>query len=218
METPNLPGPSAYDSDFDVDAVLEQYDEYIVALARKNIPHTVAPPEVLDLEIDELAQNSRIKFWLTLQKRQITHSKTYIRSIVQNESVNLLRQHKPFLSLPADEDGELYQGDLLVTPSEGMQDPLDELEREEMIADYITKAVDDVLKLPACQQFAMICSLKDQLDDVLLLIEEFKDHQVGIEEINWPEEKEEIQRVRASLSIARKKLRSLKKSKYGYSH
>lgn len=211
METPNLPGPSAYDSDFDVDAVLEQYDEYVVALARKNIPHNVAPPEVLDLEIDELAQNSRIKFWLALQKRQITYPKTYLRYIVQSESVNLLRQHKPLLSLPADEDGELYQGDLLIIPSEGMQDPLDELEREEMIADYITKAVDDVLKLPACQQFAMICSLKDQLDDVLLLIEEFKDHQVGIEEINWPEEKEEIQRVRASLSLARKKLRSLNK-------
>src|SRR5438045_1273113 len=162
MEPPNLPGPSAYDSDFDVDAILEQHDEYIVALARKNIPRTVALSEVLDLEIDELAQKSRIKFWLALQKRQITYPKIYIRYIVQSESVDLFRQHKPILSLHTDEDGELYQGNLLLTLGEGMQDPLDELEREEMIADYITEAVENVLKLPPCQQFAMICSLKDQ--------------------------------------------------------
>jgi DNA-directed RNA polymerase specialized sigma24 family protein len=213
MKIPNLPGPSAYDSDFDVDAVLEKHDEYIVALARKKIPPTVASSEVLDLEIDELAQMARIKLWLALQKQQIRYPKSYIRCIVQTETVNMLRQHKPILSLLTDEDGEFNQGNLLAIPSEGTQDPLYELEREEMIADYIAKVVDDVLKLPACQQFAMICSLKDQLDDVLLLIEAFKDRQVEIEEVNWPEEKEEIQRIRASLSVARKKLRSLKKSK-----
>lgn len=212
MKISNLPGPSAYDSDF-VDAVLEQHDEYIVALARKNTPHSVAPSEVLDLEIDELAQNSRIKLWLALQKRQITHPKSYIRCIVQTESVNMLRQHKLILPLPVDEDGELDQGDLLILAGEGMQDPLDELEREEMIADYITKAVDDVLKLPARQQLAMICSLKERIDDVLLLIETFKDHQTDIEAVSWPEEKEEIQKIRASLSVAQKKLRAAKKSK-----
>lgn len=213
MKISNLSGPSAYDSDFDVDAVLEKHDEYIVALARKNISSTAASSEVLGLEIDELAQNARIKLWLALQKRQIKHPKSYIRCIVQTETVDMLRRHKAVLSLLTDEDGELNQGNPLAIPSEGMQDPLYELEREEMIADYIAEAVDDVLKLPACQQYAMICSLKDQLDDVLQLIEAFKDHQVGIEEVNWPEEKEEIRRVRASLSIARKKLRSLKKSK-----
>lgn len=213
MGMPNLPGPSAYDSDFDVNEVLEQYDEYIEALAWKNIPHSVVPSEVLDLEIDELAQKSRIKFWLASKKRQIIHPKAYIRCIVQTEIVDILRQHKPTLPLPTDEDGELYQGDLLVTPSEGMQDPLDEFEHEEMTVELINKAVDDMLKLPACQQRAMIASLKDQIDNVLLLIGAFKDHQINIEEVNWPEEKKEVQRMRASLSIARKKMRS-SKSKY----
>ena len=210
MKISHLTGPSAYDSDFDVDALLEQHDEYIVALAKKYLPRTIAPAEVLDLEIDELAQNSRIKLWLALQKRKITHPRSYIRCIVQTESVDMIRQHKPILPLLTDEDGELKQGNLLAIPGEGMQDPLYELEREEMMADYIAKAVDDVLKLPACQQSAMICALKDQLDDVLLLIEAFKKRQVGIEAVDWPEKKEEIQRIRASLSIARKKLRSLK--------
>src|SRR5579884_1981935 len=206
MGIPNLPGPSAYDSDFDAEEILERHDEYIMSLARKNIPRNIVPSEDMDLEIDELAQNSRIKLWLALRKQQITYLKAYIRRILQTETVNMVRQRKLTLPLPIDEDGELYQGNLLVTASEEMQDPLDELEREETIAEYITKTIDDVLKLPSHQQFAMICSLKDQLDDLLLLIEGFKDHNVDIEEVNWPEEKEKIQRIRASLSIARKKL------------
>ena len=214
MSIPNLPGPSAYDDDFDVDKMLEDYDAYIVALARKNVPHIVTSPEVLDLDIDELAQNSRIKLWIAYQKKQITSLKAYIRCIVRTQAVNMVREHQSVLPLPADEEGELYQGNLLVTPSEGMRNPVEELEQEEMIADYIAKTVDEVLKLPPRQQLSMICSLKEELDDFLLLVNSFKEREVDIETVNSPEEKEEVQRNRASLSVARKKMRTLKMSKY----
>jgi DNA-directed RNA polymerase specialized sigma24 family protein len=214
MGTPNLPGPSAYDSDFDVDKILEEYDAYIVALARKNVPHNITSPEMLDLDIDELAQNSRIQLWIASQKNQITSLKAYIRCIVRTQSVNMVREHQSVLPLPTDEEGELYQGNLLVTPSEGMRDPVEELEQEETIAEYITKTIDEVLKLPPRQQLSMIGSLREELDDLLLLVNAFKERGVDIEMVNCPEEKEEVQRNRVSLSVARKKLRTLKKNKY----
>jgi DNA-directed RNA polymerase specialized sigma24 family protein len=134
--------------------------------------HNVVRPELLGDEIDDLAQTTRIKYWLISQKEQIACPKAYIRSIIHNESVNMVRQHKPALPLPKDEDGELYQGNVMVAVGEGMQ---------------------------------------DQLEDILPLVEAFMDHGMDIEAINWPMEKDEMQRLRASLSIARKKLRSRKK-------
>ena len=216
MSIPNLPGPSAYNDDFDVDKMLEDYDAYIVGLARKNVPYNVTSPEVLDLDIDELAQNTRIKLWIASQKKRITSIKAYIRCIVRTQSVNMVREHQPVLPLPTDEEGELYHGNLLVTAGKGMQDPLEELEQEETIAEYITKTVDEVLKLPSRQQLSMVCSLKEEVDDLLLIVNAFKDRGVDIETVNCPEEKEEVQRNRASRSVARKKMRSLKKGKYSH--
>src|SRR5947199_6526549 len=104
-----------------INDILERYDDYILALAHEQYPRHIASPEVLDLEIQELAQRSRIKLWRALQKRHITHLKPYIRLIVRSESIDMVRSYKPYLPLPIDEDGELYQGNVLVTPSEGMQ-------------------------------------------------------------------------------------------------
>ncbi len=212
MIIPNLLGASAFDSEYDVnkiDEILRQNDAYILALARKKVPRYIASPDVLDLEINELAQRARIKLWRTLQKRHITHIKAYIRCIVHSESMDMVRRYKPNLTLPVDEDGELYQGDVLVAPSEGMQDPSYELEQKEMAAAYITQAVDALSSFPPCQQQVMICSLKDQLDDVLLLTKAFKKFEINIETVRWPLKKKEVKNLKASLSIARKKLQSL---------
>lgn len=211
MIIPNLFGDSAFDNKFDaneIDKVLRQNDGYILALAREKVPRHIAPPEVLDLEVHELAQRSRIKLWRTLQKRHITHIKAYIRCIVHSESMDMVRSYKPILPLPVDEDGELYQGDVLVAPGEEMQDPLYELEQKEMVAEYITQVVDALSSFPPCQQQVMICSLKDQLDDVLLLTKAFKKFKINIETKRWPSEEKEVKNLKASLSAARKKLRS----------
>jgi hypothetical protein len=122
----------------------------------------------------------------------------------------MVRRHKPILPLPTDEDGELYFGSVMVMPSEGMQDPADELEREEVIADRITKLVDCVLALPPRQRHAMMCFLKEQIVNSLPLMEAFRSRGVNIEEVILPRKKEEVLRNRVLLSLARKKLRSLK--------
>jgi hypothetical protein len=89
-----------------------------------------------------------------------------------------------------------------------MRDPAYEVEQEEYLTNSLTQTVDEVLALPPCQQRAVICSLKDRIDNVLLLIETFGEHQVDIEQVSWPEERDERQKCRASLAVARKKLRT----------
>lgn len=207
----NLLGASVFDSDYDVkeiDEILSQNDGYILALAREKIPHHIASQEVLDMEIHELAQRSRIKLWRMLQTKHITHIKAYIRCIVHSESIDMVRRYKPILPLPVDEDGELHQGKVLVAPSEGMQDPLYELELKELAAEYITHIVDVLRSLPPCQKQVMICSLKDQLDDVLTFTKAFKKFEINIDTVRWPAKKKEMKNLKASLSMARKKLRT----------
>ncbi len=204
-------GISPCDSDYDaheIDEILSQNEDYILVLARNKVPRHLTSPEVLDLEIQELAQRSRIKLWRTLQKSRIIHIKAYIRCIVHSVSMDMIRGDKPDLPLPLDEEGELYQGNVLVTPSEGMQDPLYELEQKERVAEYITQVADVLRSLPLCQRRVMICSLKDQLDDVLTLAQAFKNFEINIEAVRWPSKKKEVQNLRASLSVARKKLRA----------
>ena len=212
MSMPNLPGPSAFDSDYEaieIDEILRQNDGYILALAREQVARRLVSLEVLDLEIDELAQRSRIKLWKTLQKRQISNVKAYLRCIVRSESIDMIRCHKPHFPLPVDEDGELFQGNALVSPGEGMQDPLYELEQREMAAEYITRVAEALRAFPTCQQRVMICSLKERLDDVPLLTKAFKKCDIHIECMRWPAKKKEKKNLKASISITRKKLRSL---------
>jgi hypothetical protein len=107
--------------------------------------------------------------------------------------MDMIRGYKPDLPLPLDEEGELYQGNVLVTPSEGMQDPLYELEQKERGVEYIRQVVDVLRSLPPCQRRVMICSLKDQLDDVLTLAQVFKNFEINIEAERWPSKKKEVQ-------------------------
>lgn len=211
MAISNLLGPSAFDSDPDAEELLKQHDAYIVDLARKKVPRNIVRPEMLHDEIDELSQRVRFKLWLSLRKKRIKNLRAYIRSVVYTEVINMVRQHQSTLPLPLGEDGELYQGNIIATPSEGMQDPAYEIEQEEAIEDYTKETVEAVVNLPPRQQQAMICSLIDKIDDVLPLIDALRNHAINIEEVNWPEESDELQRLQASLSIARKKLRFLKR-------
>ena len=192
----------------EVNKSLERYYKYILELVRMQVPRTIVPPEELDEEINDLAETTLIIFWSRLisGQVQITSPKAYIRYIVRSQCVDLIRQlkRKPTLSLPTDQDGELYQGKALLIPSDGMQDPALEFEHEELIAEVI----DDVLRLPHHQQYAMICLLKDEVGDTFPLVEEFAKHGVDISTIDWPRDPVELHKLKSSLSVARKKLRS----------
>jgi DNA-directed RNA polymerase specialized sigma24 family protein len=213
MGISNLQGPSAYDSDADVNELLERLDLYIVTLARTKVPRNIVRPEMLADEIEELAQKVRIKLWLALRKQRVDNLKAYIHCIVYTEVIDMVRRHRPMLCLPLDEDGELYQGNLIFASGEGMHDPGHEVEQAEERDNSMQGIFEAIIRLPPRQQYAMICSLKEQLDGVLPVIDTLKDQLTDLEAVNWPKEKNELQSLRSSLSIARKKLLYLNERK-----
>lgn len=199
-------------SEASIQEILEQFDGYIASLAWRSIPRSIVRMEMVDLEVDELIQRVRIKLWSTLQRQTLTNIKGYIKRIVQTEVVDMIRRHKPTLSLPVDEDGEPGSCRASAAPMvyrERIQDPSYEFEQEESFNDLVMKAAQAVCKLPTRQRYALICSLTDKLDECLQLIAALKDRGQDIEKAKWPENKEDKQRLKASLSISRKKLRTM---------
>jgi RNA polymerase sigma factor (sigma-70 family) len=199
----------------DINDILQFYDSYIIRLVRKRIPRNIVPLEVMDLEIDDLAQITRCKLWLALQREYISNIKAYIHCIVYHEVINLIRRHRarPAQRLVIDEQGELREGRALIESGEGMKDPSDEIEQEETAQDYMLQLTKIVKSLPPRQQQAIICLLKERVDDLLPLIDAFMHYDINIETIDWPVEKREIHQLKASLSITRKKLEFLKQTR-----
>jgi len=186
---------------------LAQHDEYIKMLVWKKVQR--ASSWISDLETDELAQRVRIKLWQALQKGTISNPRAYIRCVVDTVTVDMMRHYKLVLSLVIDEEGESYHGNLLITPGKGMQDPADELVWKEGETEVLKKFIAAIIMLPPRQRYAVVCALKDNFDDIHSLVSAFKDFGIDIEPIQSPTERDDIQRLRASLSISRKKLRPL---------
>jgi DNA-directed RNA polymerase specialized sigma24 family protein len=197
----------------DINAILEKNDTYILALANKKVFRNGMHADDLALERDELAQRVRIKLWHALEKKQITSYKMYIHQIVQHEFIDMLRRNKAMLPLPLDQDGELFPGsayNAMFISSEGREDPAIEVEHNETVAECLTWVAHYTIRLPAQQQRAMICLMKEEVDDGPQLIKAFKAHNVSIETIFWPQGKEKRHNLKSSISPARKKLGTLK--------
>jgi DNA-directed RNA polymerase specialized sigma24 family protein len=193
-----------------IEALLEQYDPYItrqVYDCMHQHPHVV-PSDVFDLETDELVQRVRIKFWHTLREKHIDYPKTYIKRIVHSEFIDMVRRLKPqhALALPVDEEGELYQGNMLIAPGVGMNDPASEYEEQIAVTSRIKEVVDAVLQLPERQQRAIICTLRDRVDDIDALAQEFKERKTDLDAWQWPQAHSEKLLLRASLAYARNKI------------
>ena len=193
-----------------IEALLVEYDHYLTRQVHDCMHlHThVIRPEVLDLETDELVQRVRIKFWHALEDKHIDFPKTYIKRIVNSEFIDMVRRIKPnyTLDLPVDDEGEIYQGHMLITPSVGMADPSIEYEERVEASERMQEIVDAVLTLPARQQQAMICDMHDRVDDLDALTKAFKKRKAVIETWQWPQQKKEKTLLRASLNYARVKV------------
>ncbi len=173
------------------------------------MPHQISVPETRDLDVDEIAQNARIKLWQALQKDHILNARAYVRRIVYHESINMVRSYKPKQSLLSVNDGEFSGGNMLMSDNEAMRDPAYIVEQAEQLAERAEQAVQAIQTLPPRQQRAIICTLLDNLDDMLPLLAMFKAQKLDIEAAHWPEQKAEMQLLKASLSVSRKKLRRL---------
>ncbi|GAC1666636.1 MAG: hypothetical protein PVS3B1_02930 [Ktedonobacteraceae bacterium] len=198
------------DSSTEYDEKLKQANPYILDVVRRKIPRAIVSRDVLDLEIDEIAQRTSIKLWQAMQREQILNVRSYINRVVYTEVIDFIRRYKPVSPLPLDEDGELYPGQILTTLSHATPDPAEEFEQAQEYYGLIMWLAQNVRILPPKQRQAMICALKDYSMDNTLLIEVFMLYDLDIANTHWPLEMHTLQSLRASLSIARKKLHALK--------
>jgi DNA-directed RNA polymerase specialized sigma24 family protein len=200
-----------YRSNEDIEEILQGCDAYIVALARAKLPRTGLPLVLLADEREDLAQRVRIKLWQTLQTRHVLNLKAYIRCMVFTEVIDLLRRRRAPLLLPLEDAAESCWQDVSAAALKDTDDPASQIEQEEALADLSKQVATALLHLPPRQFQAMICALKDRLDDVLPLLDALQKSGVKIDEIDWPQANHEVKNWQASLSIARKKLRPLKR-------
>src|SRR3989442_1307210 len=131
-----------------IEEILERFDPYIIAHVKKLALHNISwvHPDLLSLELDEIIQLVRIKFWRALRKQEIQYPSAYIQRIISNELVDIGRRRKP--ELPLEEDN----------------------------------------------------------GDAIQLVEALKTHQVEVDVAQWPDNQEDEQRLKASITFARQKI------------
>jgi len=195
-------GTSPYDSDPDVSELLEHIDPYIVAQVEKIL---AGSPDIAPrLERDELAQRTRINLWCALQERPIRNIKAYVRRIVHNEFVNVLRGREPPLPLPTTEDGELLDCTMLGSSGENTLTPESELEQKETVTPLADEAAAAISSLPPRQKDAMTALLHERLDNLILVVDSFRQFDMDIAAARWPENEDEKRLLKSSISAARR--------------
>ncbi len=192
----------------DRDDILEQYGPYISVLAR-SYAQQILRAGIIEDEIEDIAQEARLRLWETVivKQKRISHPKAYIHHIIRNLCVDRTRRAL-LLPLPESTDGELLQGSVLIIPGDGLQDPAYEFEQKEMLAWGCAAMTTEILKLPHVQRCAIVVWLKERRDETaLLLLYNLKKRGLDINAISCPKKADEVQRQRASLWVARNKLR-----------
>lgn len=205
MVTIGSPGPSTSDADPDIEHVLEEVDGYIQALAWQGIRNSSDSFTHVDFDVDDLAQNSRIKLWQALQKKNIENPRAYLRIIVHHELVNLARQSRDRVPLQTDRDGELSADFMLEASCEDLNSPEYIVEQKEAVANLLSDVARAMTKLHARQKHVAFCTARDRVDDLDQFLDVCEAHglDTGLE---WPEEEDERHLLQASYAAARRNI------------
>lgn len=187
------------------EAILKRFDWYIGVQTKRVVRHypALAQQEVVDLEIDEVVQRVRIKFWRALERRPILYPHNYIKRIIRSEIIDMQRQRRPYVSLPTNEDEQWQFWEMNGIAIVDRHDPADEIEQKMESALLLERAISLVLNLPPRQRLAMMCSLQEKVDDLVQLAGCLKAHDADIETLHWPAETHERRVLQASLVAAR---------------
>jgi len=182
------------------EAILEDIDGYIITQTKKLMCwHLVARKELDTLEVDELTQRVRIKFWKVLEKGQVFRPYSYVRSIIYSEFIDMKRQQKQIFPLPSDEEEEAHC-------LKHQEDPADEIIQRMEAQSLLQQVVQMVIDLPPRQRMAMICSLWEQVDDLIQLRTILTAYGFDGKAMETPLERTGRRTLLASLSVARRKL------------
>ncbi|HET8842041.1 MAG TPA: hypothetical protein VFN35_11275 [Ktedonobacteraceae bacterium] len=188
----------------EINAILEEHDAYILALSSRML----ATHQEIS-QIEELVQQVRIKFWQALEKQSIVYYKAYIRQIIFHEIANLWRQRRPESPLALDTEGEPFHAYNPLKPCESLLDPADIVSQRETAQELLYWTANHMARLPHIQRHAMICELKEKVDDLSELMRVFQRNHLAADTACWPEFKKAKHNLKASVSPARKTLKRL---------
>ncbi|MGI9059307.1 MAG: sigma factor [Ktedonobacteraceae bacterium] len=166
-------------------------------------------PDVLDLELGDIAAEVHAHFWQKLQEKEqepIQKPEAYLSRMIRNRYYDEIRKRKRpssprFLSMLA--DGTVQDEKALIKLSSGMADPAFECEQKQNIAHLYHKIAYAVSKLPARQKLAMTCELLEKVDNLAWMTDALMIYGVDTE-VQWPQGEKAKQRLQASLPPARK--------------
>ena len=185
------------DANEEFSKLLEKYDGYIHTLAYQYIRQ-----ECPLFERDDLVERSYIKLWQALKRQRIKHPRSYIARIVRSVYVDMIREHKKLFPLSLNEEGELLKGNALVSLSEGMDDPQNELERNENFFTLLEMYSMFVVRLPQQQQRAMLLRVEKRVDNLALLSNSLLKYQVAIKKVCRPVDHARKQSLASSVAPA----------------
>src|SRR5260370_41114331 len=139
--------------------------------------------------MQDIAQESLISVYQVLSaKKPIYNLKAFTRQVFQNKCLDLLRRHKRMLPLPVNEDGEVYQGIVLINRSHGYADPAAEFEQNEALSDLTVFTLNQMRTLPARQRLALLWALVQIADILPLSLKEiFTQYDPDLKTVNWPQ-------------------------------
>lgn len=205
MVTIGSPGPSTSDADPDIEHLLEEVDGYIQALAWKGLPNSSGSFTHVDFDVDDLAQNSRIRLWQALKRKHIENPRAYLRIIVHHELVNLARQSRDRVPLQTDRDGELSADFMLEASCEDLNSPEYIVEQKEAVANLLSDVARAMTKLHRRQKHATFCTVRDRVDDLDQFLDACEAHGLDTR-LEWPEEEDERHLLQASYGAARRNI------------
>ncbi|GHO96354.1 hypothetical protein KSF_064020 [Reticulibacter mediterranei] len=180
--------------------ILEQEMKHITDLTRRNM--TRYPLEERVDEVDDMAQQALIKLWRALQKGHIANPAAYATTIVSSVCIDRQRRYKPIYTHFDQGVDDLYD-------DQEHQDLACHIEHMETMATFVQIATQAILMLPPRQKLAIVCALKDRFADAEPLLTALEAQGVDVAKVCWPDNISDKQLLRASLAVARKKLRCI---------
>ena len=124
--------------------------------------------------------------------------------MIRNAFIDALRRQKKFsMPLILDEYGEI-EGYVLTTQNDYVADPASIIEQHIEADALVTTVVEAIAYLPERQQQAMVCFLRERVDDLNQLDSTFEAYKLNVNVMTWPSKAAEKQLLKASIPPARK--------------
>ena len=118
----------------------------------------------------------------------------------------MIRRSKRTVPLALDEEIEESKRAVFFGAHWGARDPADEIEEKDLFMRIVEQAVEQIVTFPARQRRALLCELRERLEGEMSLEEICEKWSISREEMCWPEDKQEKQRLKALLPVARRRL------------